>query len=228
MQLEKPPCTDFLNDARDSKSSWVKDSSTFNVVEENEGLIKLFVNYKASGKWGSKDVDPKVLALATALHAEKHKNAALQSSKGGPPGKKTKKSDDKNRPGGPGGKTPLEQWRFTKEGKYKTVKGVTYEWCPLHGHKDANGNMSGMYMPAPHDHAAWQKARDEKQARWKSGKKSAGKKQPEAKSGGDAKPPSSLALAKSFKAALATHVGLSDAEAEHVMKQVEEEVDGKE
>ena len=66
--------------------------------------------------------------------------------------------------------------------------------------------------------------------KWKAGKKFAAEKKESETSGGgrDTKPPASLALAKSFKAALATHVGLSDAEAEHVMKQVEEEVDGKE
>ena len=78
-----------------------------------------------------------------------------------------------------------------------------------------------MYMPAPHDHAAWVKNKAEKQAAWKEKQKSqrAAKRKgkPDDASKSNKKSSSSgggekLTLSKSFRAALTTKVQLSDAE----------------
>ena len=78
-----------------------------------------------------------------------------------------------------------------------------------------------MYMQAPHDHKEWVKKKEDKLAAWKA-KKASGK----GDGGGasspatQAKPPKKLALAKSYRQALTTKIGLSDLEAEHIMELV--------
>ena len=81
-----------------------------------------------------------------------------------------------------------------------------------------------MYMQEPHDHADWVKKKEEKLLNWKA-KRAANAAGKGGGRGDDspasqARPPNKLALAKSYRQALTTKVGLSDLEAEHIMEEV--------
>jgi hypothetical protein len=78
-----------------------------------------------------------------------------------------------------------------------------------------------MCMHALHDHEEWAKKKEEKLATWKA-KKAAGKGDGGGASSpaNQANPPKKLALAKSYRQALTTKIGLSDLEAEHIMEEV--------
>ena len=90
-----------------------------------------------------------------------------------------------------------------------------------------------MYMETPHDHDKWLKKRSNKQTAWKAKvaerKKSDGGGNGGGNSGGNTNAATAgLALSKSFKSALTTHVKLSDEEADYIMKSIEEETKGEE
>ena len=121
-----------------------------------------------------------------------------------------------------GTNTKPPDWRITKKGATTTVEGVKYDWCPHHGpnNRGKDAKKSGMYMPAPHNHDEWAKAREAKNAARKnnqSGQSGKRKTPAESTSSNPAKKSSGkLALAKSFKSALVSHVQLSDAEIENI------------
>ncbi len=66
-------------------------------------------------------------------------------------------------------KTCCPEWQVTKKGSSYTHKDEKYSWCPHHHSKD--GSINGLYMPAPHDHNAWAKAKAEHAAKFKKDKR---------------------------------------------------------
>ena len=88
-------------------------------------------------------------------------------------------------------------------------------------------------METPHNHGKWLKKRSDKQTAWKAKvakrKKSDGGGNDSGHSGGNTNiAAAGLALSKSFKSALTTHVKLSDKEADYIMKSIKEETKGEE
>ena len=79
-------------------------------------------------------------------------------------------------------------------------------------------------MHEPHDHAKWVKKKEEKLFNWKA--KRAANDSGKGGGGGNAspvtqsKPPNRRALAKSYRQALTTKIGLSEMKAEHIMEEV--------
>ena len=79
-------------------------------------------------------------------------------------------------------------------------------------------------MQEPHDHADWVKKKEDKMLNWKV--KRAASAASKGSGGGtviqsiQAKSPGKLALAKSYRQALTTKIGLSDLEAKHIMEEV--------
>ena len=157
-----------------------------------------------------------MVAMATELYKEQQKNRGRDPLKDRIP--------KKPRVGEKAAGSGIEPWKFKKDGKDKTVSGTKYVWCPHHGHKVESGKQSGMYMQEPHDHADWVKKKEEKLLNWKA--KRAANAAGKGGGGGaaspasQARPPNKLALAKSYRQALTTKVGLSDLEAEHIMEEV--------
>ena len=220
-QLEKSTCNDFLTDVKAAKSRWITKPDTFDQVTEIGNLITLYTNYASSGTWTKlSPTDTKFLALATQVHNLKSGRRGDDSSRDY---KKPKPS-----PGAPSGKrTPLETWRFTQKGKINHDKGVKYQWCELHGHKNEDGIQSGMYMPAPHNHEDWVEKKNGKLAAWKA--KAADRKLGASGGGntkGDTKP-NSLTLAKSFKSILTSNVKMSDSEADYLIDKALKDQDKK-
>ena len=221
-QLEKTTCEDFLTNVKGARSRWIRNPAAFNQATEIEELIKLYTNFVSTGAWTKANAKTaQVMALATELYKERLKNSR---SKDETPrdGKKSRKNakEGSARPG-------LEHWKFTFKGKNKTESGVKYDWCTDHGHKDADGKKSGMYMPSPHNHKDWLKIKMEKQTSYK---ERVSEKKKQGGGGNSTKPASSLSLSKSFKSALTTHVKLSDEEAEFIMDKIakeNEEAEGK-
>ena len=94
---------------------------------------------------------------------------------------------------------------------------VKYVWCPDHGRKRDHGK-SGMYMPEPHDHNAWQLKRDKATNEWKEKQKA--RKDSKRKAPDSTTSTPKLNLDKSFHSALTTQVMLSDAEAQTMVNDV--------
>ena len=56
----------------------------------------------------------------------------------------------------------LGKWLFEDDGPtMRDLDKNNYSCCTLHGHK-TDAVHSGMYMPVPHDHEAWQVGKDAK------------------------------------------------------------------
>ena len=74
-QLEKSACNDFLTNAKDAKSRWIKSPDIFDHAIEIGDLIKLYTNYASTGTWmKSNKKDAKIITMANDLYKEKLKN----------------------------------------------------------------------------------------------------------------------------------------------------------
>ena len=78
-------------------------------------------------------------------------------------------------------------------------------WCPHHHLKD--GLVNGMYMPAGHDHEAWEKERERKRG-------NRGRTTTQSGSGGSSGSEKKMILSDKMKACLITKAGFSSDEAE--------------
>ena len=91
-----------------------------------------------------------------------------------------------------------------------------YTWCHLHGRK-TDGLHSGMYMPAPHNHEAWQAGKDTKQNSWKEkkeGRAPTKRKAPVEPTDKPSAKKGNLRLSNRFKSSLCTKMMTSDKEAD--------------
>jgi hypothetical protein len=113
--------------------------------------------------------EEQIIALTTQV-----KQLEKAAAKGDGSGNNTKKfgANTSGKPGGAGGakgtitssgiKAKAPAWQITKVGATITHPNHGYDmvWCPEHVSKC--GTVNGMYMKAPHDHAAWQKNRTDR------------------------------------------------------------------
>ena len=114
---------------------------------------------------------------------------------------------------------------MTKKGNTIEHGGRKYEWCSKHSSKD--GSINGLYMPSPHNHDEWAKAKAEKTAAFKKRKEDM-KKSPDGtpaakkakQDGGELK----LQLGSKLTSALVTQHHMTQADAEDVFNTVFKEV----
>ena len=123
-------------------------------------------------------------------------------------------------------KTRCPKWQVTKKGSTYIHEGTKYSWCPHHHSKD--GSVNGFYMPAPHDHDAWAKAKAEHVEKFKRRKQD--KEDGKAKESGPAKKYKAddklkLALNDKLTQALVTQHHLSQNEAEELFNKVFQEAE---
>ena len=134
-----------------------------------------------------------------------------------------KKPSNSNPAATQSGAGKLGKWLFEDVGP--TIRGPdkkNYAWCPLHGRK-TDGVHSGMYMPAPHNHKAWQAVKDAKLNSWKKQKEGRAPNKRKAAVEPTAKPSfkkGDLRLSNSFKSALFTQIMTSDKEADDFFKAI--------
>jgi hypothetical protein len=125
-------------------------------------------------------------------------------------------------------KTCCPKWQVTKKDSIYIHKGTKYSWCPHHHLKD--GSINGLYMPAPHDHNAWAKAKAKRVAKFKKCKRD--------KEGGKCKDPGSgpakkhkandklkLTLSDKLTQALVTQHHLLQTEADELFSKVFQEAE---
>ena len=116
-------------------------------------LTALYTNYNHTGLWEKTPSNHKAQLIALATHFKEKMDAEKSTRK--------KKRSNSNPADNQSGAGKLGKWLFEDVGP--TMRGPdkkNYVWCPLHGRK-TDGVHSGMYMPAPHDHEAWQAGKDE-------------------------------------------------------------------
>ncbi len=137
-------------------------------------------------------------------------------------GSHPKKADGSPTDGKKPTKTRCPEWQVTKKGNTIKHEGRKYVWCPKHTSKD--GSTNGLYMPSPHSHDEWAKAKADKTAVFKKRKedaKKAGNKQaspaknPKSK-GEDLK----LTLSSKFTSAMVTHCHMGQAKAENMFDSI--------
>ena len=173
-----------------------------------------YKNLVGERSWGkTSDKDAKIIALTTSLNKQKNKRSELatkMNSSGGTSAKKVKENKLPAKPKNNNGDLP--SWRVTFKGKKITGEdGGSYEWCKEHAKA---GKFDGIYMPAPHDHAAWKKRKEDYFKRREDRKGSNNK--PTSSSAPSSKGPalSKMAISKNLQAALVSKLGISDKDAE--------------
>ena len=122
-------------------------------------LTALYTNYKHTGLWDKTVPNHKAQLIALAIHFKENMDAEKSRIKKNPI--KSNPAATQNRAG------KLGKWLFEDVGPTMHVPDKkNYAWYPLHGRK-TDGVQSGMYIPEPHNHAAWQAGKDAKKKSWK-------------------------------------------------------------
>jgi hypothetical protein len=135
-------------------------------------LDKMYKNMAADGTWvNSNDKDTKIVALTTQLKQATKKLNELEKKVQTPT-----KLNHSNKHGNAdtSKKTTRDQaksWLVTKKGSTIDHNWKKFDWCPHHKSKD--GSVNSMYMPSPHYHNAWAKAKAEREEKFKHGKRGA-------------------------------------------------------
>jgi hypothetical protein len=187
-------------------------------------LDKVHRNMVADGSWlTTHKKDTKILALTTALQEVKKKfgdlvkkvSCDLDKPKF-PPKKGGEKSGGRKHQT----KARCPDWQVTKKGQMVEHEGRKYIWCPHHASKD--GSVNGLYMPHPHNHEAWVKAKAKKTAAFKKRKEEEKKKPTGGSLPKKPKQDNALKLALSSKltTALVTQHHMSQINAEAVFNTV--------
>jgi hypothetical protein len=192
-------------------------------------------NMVADGSWvTTNEKDTKIVALTSSFQeickkvGKLAKRVSFSGDKGGG-------GDQKKNGGGKGNatdggakntKTRCHEWQVSKKGSTYTHEGKKYSWCPHHHSKD--GSVNGLYMPAPHDHDAWAKAKAERVEKFKRLKQD--KEDGKARESGPAKKHNAddklkLALNDKLTQALVTQHHLSQNEAEELFNKVFQEAE---
>ena len=176
-------------------------------------LDKMHCNMVADGSWNNtNEKDTKMVALTSMVNDMKTKYGMRTkkvsfNSDTSKPGSQKKKGSGSSNNGKKPTKTHCPEWQVTKKGNTIEHEGSKFVWCPKHTSKD--GSINGLYMPSPHDHNEWAKAKADKTAVFKKHKEDAKKSgdklaSPAKKSkseGEDLK----LALSSKFTSAIVTH-----------------------
>ena len=149
----------FLDNVKAERAKCIKRPSTFDMPQCIIDLMALYTNYKNTGLWDKTVPNHKAQLIALATHFKDKMDTEKSTRK--------KKPNKPNPAATQSGAGKLGKWLFENVGP--TMRGPdkkNYVWCPLHGHK-TDGVNSGIYMPAPHNHEAWQAGKDAKLNTWK-------------------------------------------------------------
>jgi hypothetical protein len=190
-------------------------------------LDKMHRKMVADGSWlNTNKKDTKIVALTSAIQDVKKKYGELAKkvsfdggTKGGSSGKKGNSSSAAVKQQT---KACCPKWQVTKKGTTIEHNGRKYVWCSKHTSRD--GSINGLYMPLPHDHDEWAKAKADKTAAFKKRKEAA--KKPGAKLAPPAKKVKAdgkdlkLALANKFTSAMVTHCHMGQAEAKNMFDSI--------
>jgi len=165
--LSSSPTEKFLLFVDQLKTQWIMEEITTSsaiIVK----LDKMHKNMVADGSWvTTNEKDTKIVALTSSFQ-EIRKRVGELAKRVSFSGDNKSGGDSKKNGGGKGNatdggvkstKTRCPEWQVTKKGSSLTHEGKKYTWCPHHHSKD--GSINGLYMPAPHDHDAWAKAKAE-------------------------------------------------------------------
>jgi len=226
--LETSPTEKFLSFVDQLKSSWIMEDISL-PSEIIKKLDKMHYNMVANGSWiNTKEKDTKIVVLTTMVNDMKMKYGALAkkvSFKGEPKsGSSKKKGGGKTEDGKKPTKTRCPEWQVTKKGNTIEHEGRKYVWCTKHTSKD--GSINGLYMPSPHDHDEWAKAKADKTAAFKKRKEDA--KKSGNKHASPAKKPKTedfkFALSSKLTSELVTHCHRGQAEAENMFDSIYKDI----
>jgi hypothetical protein len=195
-------------------------------------LDKMHRNMVADGSWlNTNEKDTKIVALTSAIQDVKKKYSELAkkvSFDGGMKGTLSgKKGNSSSAAVKQQTKACCPEWQVTKKGTTIEHDGRKYVWCSKHTSKD--GSINGLYMPSPHNHNEWVKAKADKTAAFKKRKEAA--KKPGAKPAPPAKKAKAdgedlkLALANKFMSAMITHCHMGQAEAKNMFDSIYKDAD---
>jgi hypothetical protein len=171
--LSTSPAEKFLLFVNQLKYQWIMEeiTSSSNIIER---LNKMHRNMVADGTWvTTNEKDTKIVALILSFQ-EIWKRVGKLAKRISFSGNQKGSGDSKKNGCGKwnatdGGrkttKTCCPEWQVTKKGSTYIHKGTKYSWCPHHHSKD--NCINGLYMPAPHDHDVWAKAKAEHVAKRK-------------------------------------------------------------
>ncbi len=159
----------FVSFVDQLKSSWIMEDISL-PSEIIKKLDKMHCNMVADGSWiNTNEKDTKIVALITMVNDVKTKYGALAkkvSLKGEPaPSSSKKKSGGSTDDGKKPTKTHCPEWQVTKKGNTIEHEGCKFVWSTKHTSKDSS--INGLYMPSPHDHDEWAKAKADKAATFK-------------------------------------------------------------
>ncbi len=222
--LESTPTDKFLTFVDQIKSQFIMEEISLpsDIIQK---LDKMHRNMVADGSWlNTKEKDTKIVLLTSAIQEVKKKYGELakkflfDTGKGGSPGNKGGASSDS---GKKQMKTRCPEWQVTKKGNTIEHEGWKYVWFPKHTSKD--GSISGLYMPFPHDHNEWVKAKAAKTAAYKKRKEEAKKSEGKANSAKKARHNGKalkLALGEKMTTALITQHHMTQTESETLFDSV--------
>jgi hypothetical protein len=162
------PTKKFVTFVDTLKNCWIMEEVT-NQATILTSLNKMYKNMVADGTWvNSNDKDTKIIALTTQLKQATKKLNKLKKKLQTPTklnhGNKCSGVDTSKKTT----RDQAESWLVTKKGSTIDHDGKNFDWCPHHKSKD--GSVNGMYIPSPHDHDAWAKAKAEREEKFKRGK----------------------------------------------------------
>ena len=199
---------DFERAVKNLKDAWIRGDNAISVTYVVEVANNSYRNIKGERSWNKKsDKDAKIIALTTKVGNLEQKLTNPQGNGGG--------GNGSNTDGSTKAKLRVDAWRIKNVGNTTEHDGKKWVWCK---HHKSDGLFEGMYMPEGHDHDAWKKDKKERVASYKERR---GKRDKDSSGGGST--PSKLTLSKSLQAALATNLGLSDADATSMAEKCLEE-----
>jgi hypothetical protein len=221
--IESSPTKKFLSFVDQLKSQWIMKeiSDPTQIILK---LDKMHCNMVADGSWlTTNKKDSKIVAFTSALQEVKKKFGDLAkkvSFDQDKPKFPSKKGGEKSGGGKRQTKAHCPKWQVTKKGQTIDHEGRKYVWCPHHASKE--GSAKGLYMPHPHNHEAWAKAKAEKTTAFKKCKEEEKKKSP---GGSPPKKPKQddalkLALSSNLTTALVIQHHTSQIDAEVVFNSV--------
>jgi len=175
--LSSSPTEKFLLFVDQLKNQWIMEEITTSsdiIVK----LDKMHKNMVADGSWVTMNKKDTKIVTLTLSFQEIWKHVGKLAKCVSFSGDQKSGSDSKKNGGGKGNatdggakstKTRCPEWQVTKKGSSLTHEGKKYSWCPHHHSKD--GSINGLYMPAPHDHDVWAKAKAERVEKFKKAKR---------------------------------------------------------
>ena len=211
--LAKVPNSDFAVHVCDERRTWElgADKSSEEFIAK---VVTIYNNAVSAARWEEKNPkDAKILALTTKvdeLLEQQQKWVALAT---------WQKQGNQNRSYGAQTHDKIQaiaDWRMKKNSESLEKEGKTWYWCPKHVVPD---KYVGLYVEhKPEDHEEWKKRREAWRSRTPDSKKGADNDKKESES-------KKLVLSYTLKAALITRCDLTGAQADALLKEVQDELD---